>query len=285
MQKDSGFAPAFTGKAFAILGLSVWFASISRDEAIGVSDKLYKKSLALDSNLALTYSSKGWTDMCLNWDFKSAEKDFLKSFSIDPSDEFALSGLQFVYMYQGNHKESNKWWETGKAISPRSWWVDAGHGMTLYCMGKVDEAIQFKKDGIKDYDHILFYDKLGWLYSVANRNEEAIGILEAELRKFGVRPPSSLAWLASSYFKNGNKNKAQEILNELENKVSQNAPNTAVYLAMAYASIGDKQRALSSLNKAYQLHDVDMIWLKEDPRFKSLHNEPRYKQLLIDVGF
>jgi adenylate cyclase len=284
IRRDSTFAPAFTGKAFAVVGLSTWFASIPREEAIAVSG-LYDKSLSLDSNLGLTYSAKGWADMCLKWDFKSAEKDLLKAFSIDPSDEFALSGLLFVYMFTGNHRESLKWWATGKVISPRSWWVDAGHGMTLYLVGKAEEAIQFNNDGIANYDHILFYDKLGWLYDLTNKNEEAITILETELRKFNVRPPSTLAWLASSYFKAGNKNKAQEILNELEKRVSENAPNTAVYLAMAYASIGNKDQALTLLDKAHQLHDVDMIWLKEEPHFKSLHNEARYKQLLIDVGF
>src|SRR5688572_26532484 len=108
-------------------------------------------------------------------------------------------------MFQGNLKESNKWWETGKAISPHSWWVDAGHGMTLYLLGKTPEAIQFNMDGIEKYNHILFYDKLGWIYDLAGNHKEAIEILEKEIDKFNARPPSTLAWLASSYYKTGNK--------------------------------------------------------------------------------
>ena len=59
----------------------------------------------------------------------------------------------------------------------------------------------------------------------------------------------------------------------------------AVYTAMAYASIGEKQKALNLLDKAYELHDVDMIWLKEDPHFKSIQNEVRYQEMLKKVGF
>ena len=98
--------------------------------------------------------------------FKQWRKKLFSSLFLDPSDDIALSGLVFVNMFSGDHKEANKWWETGKAISPNSWWVDAGHGLTLYFLGKIPEAIQFNKDGIAKYDHILFYDKLGWLYNL-----------------------------------------------------------------------------------------------------------------------
>ena len=285
IKKDSNYAPVLAGKAFAITCMASWFATVSVADAIQQSDPLYSKSIALDSNLSLAYSSMGWAEMCFKWDFKNAEKYLLKSFSIDPSDDIALSGLVFVYMYGGNYKEANKWWETGKAISPNSQWVDGGHGQTLYLLGKIPEAIQFNKDGIEKYDHIQFYDKLGWLYDLSGQYKEAIEILEKETIKFKARPPSSIAWLASSYYKSGNKIKAQEIFKDLEERVEKKSPDVAIYTAMAYASIGDKQNALRFLDKAYELHDVDMIWLKEDPHFKSLQTEPRYQEMLKKVGF
>jgi adenylate cyclase len=285
IKKDSNYAPVLAGKAFSILGMAVWFATVSRDDAIKQTDPLYAKSIALDSNFSLTYSSKGWTEMVLEWDLNNGEKNFLKSFSLDPSDDIALSGLVFVNMYSGNHKEANKWWETGKAISPHSWWVDAGHGNTLFLLGKIPEAIQFSRDGITKYDHILFYDKLGWIYNLTGQHKEAIEILEKEIAKFNARPPSTLAFLASSYYKSGNKVKAVELLKELEDRVEKKSPNVAVYTAAAYASIGEKQKALNFLDRAYELHDGDMIWLKEDPHFKSIQNETRYQEMLKKVGF
>ena len=175
--------------------------------------------------------------------------------------------------------------EIGKAISPNSWWIDAGHGMTLYFLGEIPQAIQFNQYGIEKYDHILFYDKLGWVYDLANHQKEAIGILEEELTKFRIRPASSLAWLASSYYKSGQKEKAGEIFRELENLVNLNKPNVAIYAAAAYASIGEKEKALHFLDKSYGMHDADMIWLKMEPHFISLHNEIRYQEMLKKVGF
>jgi tetratricopeptide (TPR) repeat protein len=191
----------------------------------------------------------------------------------------------FAYIFNGNHNEAQNWWEKGKAISPKSWWIDAGHGMTLYFENKISEAIKHQKDCIEKYGHFLFYDKLGWTYSLTGQNKEAIDILEKELKDFNIRFPSSLAWLAVSYYKSGNKLKAQEILNEMEKMVTEKKMNTAVHLAAAYSFIGEKEKALNMLDKAYELRDMDMIWLKEYPHFKPIHNEPRYKEMLKKVGF
>jgi len=39
------------------------------------------------------------------------------------------------------------------------------------------------------------------------------------------------------------------------------------------------------LQKAYAGHEVEMTWLKVDPLFNSLHGNPRFKDLLRNVGF
>lgn len=151
--------------------------------------------------------------------------------------------------------------------------------------GDIEEAIQFNLDAIAKYDHLLLYDRLGWIFNLNGQHKGAIEILERGMAKFNARPPSMLSWLASSYYKIGNKIKAGELLKELEDLVEKNAPNVAAYTAMAYASIGEKQKALNLLDKAYELHDVDMIWLKEEPRFKSIQKEVRYQEMLKKVGF
>jgi class 3 adenylate cyclase/TolB-like protein/tetratricopeptide (TPR) repeat protein len=285
IKKDSNYAPVLAGKAFAIMNMAVGNASLQSTEAIIHTDPLFAKSIALDSNLALTYSSRGWVEICLKWDLNNGEKSFFKSFSLDPTDDIALSGLIFVNTLNGNHKDANKWWETGKAISPYSWWVDEQHILTLCFLGKIDEAIQFSLDAIAKYNHPLLYERLGWTFNLNGQHKEAIEILEKGMAKFNTRPPSMLSWLASAYYKSGNRVKAGELLKELEAFVEKKTPNAAPYTAMAYASIGEKQKALNLLDKAYELHDVDMIWLKEEPSFKSIQNEPRYQAMLKKVGF
>jgi ribosomal protein L21E len=46
-----------------------------------------------------------------------------------------------------------------------------------------------------------------------------------------------------------------------------------------------KDKALQSLQKAFTDHEVEMVWLKVDPLFQSLHNDPRFQNLLGEIGF
>jgi tetratricopeptide (TPR) repeat protein len=246
---------------------------------------MLKKAISIDSNLSLAYSVFGWLSITSDWNLNQAEKYFLKAYQIDPGDDIAISGLILRYIYDGNPKESQKWWETGKATSPKSWWIDAGYGMTLYFLGKTPEAIKHQKDCIEKYGHFLFYDKLGMIYNLTGQNKEAIDLLEKELKDFNFRFPSSLAWLAVAYYNSGDKSKAQEIFNEMEKMVIEKKMNVAVHLAAAYSFIGEKEKSLNMLDKAYQLKDQDMMWLKGYPHFNPIHNELGYQEMLKKVGF
>jgi adenylate cyclase len=283
LEKDPGYAPALAGKAWGLLNLG-WSGAISPEKTLQDISPILKKAIALDSGLSLSYSVSGWSKLTLEWDLDEGGKQFIKAYQNNPGDDQAISGLMFRYLYDGLPKEAQKWWETGKATSPKSWWIDAGYGMTLYFLGKIPEAIKHLQECIRKYGHFLFYDKLGWIYSLTGQNKEAIDILEKELKEFNFRFPSSLAWLAVSYYNSGNSSKAQEILNEMEKMVSEKKQNAAVHLAAAYSFIGQKEKALNMLDKAYELRDMDIIWLKGYPHFQPIHNVPRYNEMLKKVG-
>ena len=52
-----------------------------------------------------------------------------------------------------------------------------------------------------------------------------------------------------------------------------------------YAGIGEVEFALEWLEKSYQLHELEMIWLYADPAFESLQENEQYIDLLKRVGF
>jgi len=99
-----------------------------------------------------------------------------------------------------------------------------------------------------------------------------------------VRRPALLASLAAAYFQNGNAEKAQEIFNELEKNIADGKANHAFYTASAYAFTGNKQKALNFLYQAYELHDIELLWLKTDPMLNSLKDTPFYQELLRKLG-
>jgi hypothetical protein len=50
------------------------------------------------------------------------------------------------------------------------------------------------------------------------------------------------------------------------------------------AGLGQKEQALSSLERAYTVHDLQMQFLGVDPHYDSLRSEPRFKELMRKVG-
>jgi hypothetical protein len=51
-----------------------------------------------------------------------------------------------------------------------------------------------------------------------------------------------------------------------------------------HAGLGEKDKAFEGLNKAYEEHAGQMIFIKTDPWNKNLRPDPRYKELLKKMG-
>ena len=47
----------------------------------------------------------------------------------------------------------------------------------------------------------------------------------------------------------------------------------------------DEYKAFELLEKAYEDHDVGMLWLKVEPLFDPLRSDPRWQEMLDKVGF
>ncbi len=58
----------------------------------------------------------------------------------------------------------------------------------------------------------------------------------------------------------------------------------ATTIARFYTGLGDKDQAFNWLEKAYDEHAYTLVLLKIDPWFDSLHNDPRYTDLLRRIG-
>jgi hypothetical protein len=61
-------------------------------------------------------------------------------------------------------------------------------------------------------------------------------------------------------------------------------PTSALSNAKFYAFLGDNSKALDNLEKAVQSHAFMIVFLKVDPMFDNLHNEPRYKAALKQMN-
>jgi hypothetical protein len=55
-------------------------------------------------------------------------------------------------------------------------------------------------------------------------------------------------------------------------------------LAMFYTRLGDHKRAMDYLERAYQEHSGDMVFIRAEPCYAPLRDEPRFQALVRRIG-
>jgi len=92
--------------------------------------------------------------------------------------------------------------------------------------------------------------------------------------------------LPGNSLKNGQDQEVLEMVDQLKQMSQKKVAGSPEYFtALYYSGIGQKEEAIQWLEKAYNSHDTELTWLKVDPMFESLHDDPRYQDLLRRVGF
>jgi adenylate cyclase len=284
LEIEPRYAPALSGIANCYL-IFAYTNSITTSEAFEKAMPLLDQALEIEPNIAFTHLNLGVARMWLQWNLKKAELELIRSNELDHSDAICIQGCFFLNLYRGNIEEAERWREKGLAVAPNDMWLNHLYGLMLFYKGEVEESIVIFQECTNRYGHILNYGRLGWLHILKGQFQMAIDIIETGLNKFHVRRPSVVAWLAVANFQNGDTATANELFRELERKIAEGKPNHSFYTAAAYASIGKKEDAFRLLQMGYELHDLDMLWLKSEPMLNSIRDDHRYHELMRKVGF
>jgi len=56
-------------------------------------------------------------------------------------------------------------------------------------------------------------------------------------------------------------------------------------IALVHNSLGEKGEALACLERGFEQHDLWLVFLKVDPKWKNLRDEPRYQTLPEQMNF
>ncbi|HEV2125548.1 MAG TPA: tetratricopeptide repeat protein, partial [Chloroflexota bacterium] len=97
--------------------------------------------------------------------------------------------------------------------------------------------------------------------------------------------PRALAMLAYLHARAGRTTEARKLLVQIEasERARRESPN--IPMTHAYTALGDADAAFRSLERARRERDEDIVWLKVDPALDPLRSDPRFQELLQQVGF
>lgn len=239
-----------------------------------------KKALELDEGLAEAHQALGRikTDA---WDWVGAEQEFKRALELNPNLAQAHSSYSELLNRLGRHEQAIAEVRRAKELDPLNLGRTANIGYMLYFARQYDQAIeQLKKPLEIDKNHTFSHIILAYTYDAMGRYNEAIAEYETHIRLAGDNT-SDQCYLGYSLAKAGRRNEAEAILKKLETSTEYVSP---AELAVLYMGLNQKEQALSSLERAYAAHDLQLGYLGVDPHFDSLRSEPRFQELIRKVG-
>ena len=92
-----------------------------------------------------------------------------------------------------------------------------------------------------------------------------------------------LGGLGHAYALAGRTADARKVLDELKTRSTQRYVSWRD-IAVIEASLGEKNEAFAALEKAYQLRDSGIVFMKVDPLFDPLRSDARFPALLRRIG-
>jgi TolB-like protein/Tfp pilus assembly protein PilF len=278
---DPSYGSAYAGLAQSYLLIPVFGAGAPRDffpKAMVAAHRAIK----LDETSAEGHSALGML-VLFDFKFEESEEEFRRAIELNPN--YATAHHWFgnsLLVTLGRFDEAIKEGERAVELDPLSLIINADLGSTLMIARRYDEAIaQLRRtlalDGNFGYAHWNLGEALylkGDIPAAISEYEKAAALDD---------DPQILALLGRAYAETGKREQALEILQKLNEKGQQHYVRKYLY-TVVYTGLGDKATAIDYLEKANEDGDTpDTTWLKVDPIFDPLRNEPRFQQLIAKL--
>ena len=276
---DPKFALAWAGIARAYRYLAA-NGRIDPKEANPKAKETAQKALGLDESLAEAHMVLGQIKQD-EWDWVGAEREYRRAIDLNPSLARAHNFYGDYLTKMGRTLEALAEVKRAQELDPLYSSPKGTEGEILCFARRYDEAIQQFQNVIKlEPNEGFVHAYLGITYSAKEMYGEAIEEYQKWMSIDG-ETTSALCYLGYALARSGRHGEAQATLDKLKRTKEYVSP---AELAILYTGLGDKEGALSSLERAYDAHDLQMQFLKVDPHYDSVRGEPRFQDLVRRVG-
>ena len=237
------------------------------------------KALELNPDLSSAHFGLGTLYLWSNWDYIRAEEEYLKSIHLEPNNPANISFfLEFL----------NKMNRPKEVLSlqkiPKINYGDLAK--THFLLGEKPETermIRVYEDSVGKGALPFIGEIYLWMdeYELARYNLE----LALQYDDQTMHLPRFQACLALSYHQTNRDLQSQEILKKLINLSSASKVGSPDYwIAYYFSGISNIDSAFVYLEKAYINGSPEMPWLKSDPIWNNLKDDPRYWDLYERTG-
>lgn len=246
-----------------------------------------RKAVELDPDLPEAHTALGIVRFMYDWDWEGADEAYRKGIELGPGRD--VPHLEYAEFLAGIGRlpEALKMAARARELDPVTPSPTHTAAYTLMLMGDYAGAIREFKSAISLHPNWIWgHIKLANTYSRIEDHEAALAeIRVAEAALQGSGTPLARSWVGRVYAAAGVKDRAAEILAELQDTPThQVEPLTRVYL---HAPVGEKDKVLDCFEAAYQRRSALCAMIiavaKLEPKLR-LEEEPRFQAVLERMG-
>jgi TolB-like protein/DNA-binding winged helix-turn-helix (wHTH) protein/Tfp pilus assembly protein PilF len=281
---DPNYALAYTGLADSYSYRQLWGA-LSPQEAFPKARAAAQKALELDDSLAEAHNSMALVNLYFDWDFPAAEKRFQRAITLEPGFAVAYDWYAVLLSATARHDEAIAAIRRAEEIDPLSRLINVDNGWFFFYARRYDEAIRQCQRTLE------LYPKYGWamecvMESFAGKGDYAEALKwNKELMALEGATPAEVDALDSRDPQAGWRDAAKWWKEHREKTRPPGIKYLAPYdAAVLDAMMGEKEHGLAELERAYGERDTSLVTLKTDPRLDPLRTNPRFQNLLQEIG-
>jgi tetratricopeptide (TPR) repeat protein len=282
--RDPQYAEPYVGMADSY-NLLREYSVMPPSEAYPRAAAAAKRAIALNDSLSGAHSSLAFVDFYWSWDTAGAQREFERALELDPNSVRAHHWYATFLLHLGRFPESLEEIEKAQKLDPGSKSILADKGLILFYAGNTDQAVALLKqleasepDFLSPHNYLalIYLSQGNWPQYLAESRKSAI-LLQNDHR---------LAIVAAGekgFAQGGSRGMLLAILKEQQTQYA-DGQERAYKLAQTSALLGNKKQALDDLQNSYLKRDTDLTQLRIDPTLSTLHDEPRFREILAQVG-
>jgi len=273
---DPGYALAYTrlAQSFGVLAIA---GDLPSAEAFPKANAAAQKAIEIDDTLGEAHDALCMGLFWNGWEWNSAEKECLRAIGINPNNAEAHGNYSTVLSNTGRYGEALAESKRSLELNPLHLGQNVMQGQILLNAGRIDEAlIQLQKASELEPRFWMPHFVAASAYIEKGMFPEAI----AESRKeYELSGGNVIPFGAYALAKSGQREEAQAALHELL-KLSETRYVPPYNIALIYNALEMRNDALAWLEKAFEQRDPKMTFLKVEPKWNNLRNEPRFIDLM-----
>ena len=280
---DPRFALAYAGLADAHTTLG-YLGYLTPVGTFPIARPHALKALELDPSLAQAHASLAYIKFYFDWDWEGARQEFARAIELNPNDPVSHQWFAVYLLASGQPDRAFDEVQLAHRLDPLSLAINTDIGFHRYYNGRYREAV-FQLRSVLDMKNDFLLAHLWLARTLLEMRQFDAALAETAVAESKARDwPVLVTARGFTYAMAGMTSEAQAVLREMDALARQRFV-TSYGIALVHAGLGQKNESFGWLDKAFEERSHWLVWLRLDPRWKNLCDDPRFAALIEKIKY